>query len=285
MAERICFLGRGGVGKSVIVSNISASLAKMGYGVLQIGNDISLNSTMLLRDDENITPVLEEFRNKYHIQVEDYLVKGSSGVYCLELGSIEPGVGCLARGINLVDEMMEQQGMLEKYHINYVLYDIVGDIPCTGYILPIREGIMSQCIIITDGNYSALCTTNSILAGVVRIDKENQKLVRLLINQADKYPTKSLITSYAEATNLTILGYLNHYMQIEISTLSEKTVIEDCPDCIAAKEFEKLSHSVIHICKPKCPKPFDRDELLKWQKKWKLDQLEQKSGIIQPGNI
>lgn len=285
MAEKICFLGRGGVGKSVIVSNISASLAKMGYGILQVGNDISLNSTILLRDDENINPVLEDFREKYSITVEDYMVKGHTGVYCLELGSIEPGVGCLARGINLVDEMMEQQGLLSKYKIDYVLYDMVGDIPCTGYILPIREGVMSQCIIITDGNYSSLCTTNSILAGVLRIDKKQRTLVRLLINHADKYPTKSLLTSYAEAANLTILGSLNHYTQIELSVLQEKTVIEDDPESHVAKEFEKLSKAVIQVCKPKCPTPFDRENLLTWQKKWKLEQLKLKSGIIDAGNI
>lgn len=285
MAERICFLGRGGVGKSVIVSNISASLAKMGYGVLQIGNDISLNSTILLRNEENITPVLEEFREKYQITVEDYLKKGTFGVYCLELGNIEPGVGCLARGINLVDELMEQQGLLEKYKIDYILYDIVGDIPCTGYILPIREGIMSQTILITDGNYSALCTTNSILAGVLRIDKEHRNLVRLLINQADKYPTMSLILSYAEATNLTILGSLNYYNQLELSSLQEKTVIEDCPESNVAREFEKLSKILINKPQPRCPKPFDRETLLMWQRKWKQEQLDQKSGITQPGNI
>jgi len=285
MAERICFLGRGGVGKSVVVSNISAALARKGYNILQIGNDISLNSTMLLRDDENIVPILEAFREKYNITVEDYMVKGSTGVYCLELGSIEPGVGCLARGINLMDEMMEQQGLLEKYKIDYVFYDIMGDIPCTGYILPIREGVMSQCIIVTDGNYSALCTTNSILAGVLRIDKKQRTLVRLLINHADKYPTKSLITSYAEATNLTILGCLNHYSQIELSALQEKTVIEVDPESNVAKEFEKLSNAVIHVCKPKCPTPFDRENLLRWQKKWKMEQLKQISGIIDAGNI
>ncbi len=285
MAERICFLGRGGVGKSVIVSNISVALANMGYNILQVGNDISLNSTMYLRYDENIAPVLEDFREKYNITVEDYMVQGSCGVYCLELGSIEPGVGCLARGINLVDEMMEQQGLLKKYKIDYVLYDIVGDIPCTGYILPIREGVMSQCIIITDGNYSSLCTTNSILAGVLRIDKQHQTLVRLLINQADKYPTKSLVTSYAEETNLTILGYLNHYEQIELCTLQEKTVIEMNPESSVAEKFEELSKSVIHVCKPKCPIPFNRENLLKWQKKWKMEQLNQKIGIIDAGNI
>ena len=98
MTQRICFMGRGGVGKTILVSNISAALAAKGFHVLQIGNDISLNSTELLRESKQITPVLDEFRLKYDIRVEDYLVETPSGVYCLELGSIDPGAGCLARG-------------------------------------------------------------------------------------------------------------------------------------------------------------------------------------------
>ncbi|MEG1153252.1 MAG: hypothetical protein RSD61_01860, partial [Ruthenibacterium sp.] len=107
MAERICFLGRGGSGKSAVAQNLSHALAQKGYHVLLIGNDISLSSTLLLRGEMDIYPALEEYREKYEIDLHDYILATPSGVYCLELGSIDPGIGCMARGINLIDEMLD----------------------------------------------------------------------------------------------------------------------------------------------------------------------------------
>ena len=99
MAQRICFLGRGGSGKS----NLGHALALKGYHVLLVGNDISLSSTVLLRGEADISPALEDYREHYEIDLNDYVIPTPSGVYCLELGSIDPGVGCLARGVTLID--------------------------------------------------------------------------------------------------------------------------------------------------------------------------------------
>ena len=98
MAQRICFLGRGGSGKSTVAQNLGHALALKGYHVLLVGNDISLSSTVLLRGEADISPALEDYREHYEIDLNDYVIPTPSGVYCLELGSIDPGVGCLARG-------------------------------------------------------------------------------------------------------------------------------------------------------------------------------------------
>ena len=95
MADRICFLGRGGSGKSTVAQNISHALAQKGYRVLLVGNDISLSSTVLLRGEADILPALEDYREKYEIDLHDYVLPTPSGVYCLELGSIDPGIGCM----------------------------------------------------------------------------------------------------------------------------------------------------------------------------------------------
>ena len=102
MAQRICFLGRGGSGKSTVAQNLGHALALKGYHVLLVGNDISLSSTVLLRGEADISPALEDYREHYEIDLNDYVIPTPSGVYCLELGSIDPGVGCLARGVTPV---------------------------------------------------------------------------------------------------------------------------------------------------------------------------------------
>ena len=147
MAQRICFLGRGGSGKSTVAQNLGHALALKGYHVLLVGNDISLSSTVLLRGEADISPALEDYREHYEIDLNDYVIPTPSGVYCLELGSIDPGVGCLARGVTLIDEMLDTQGVSNSLQLDFILYDISGETPCTGYILPIREGVMQRCII------------------------------------------------------------------------------------------------------------------------------------------
>ena len=145
MAQRICFLGRGGSGKSTVAQNLGHALALKGYHVLLVGNDISLSSTVLLRGEADISPALEDYREHYEIDLNDYVIPTPSGVYCLELGSIDPGVGCLARGVTLIDEMLDTQGVSNSLQLDFILYDISGETPCTGYILPIREGVMHHC--------------------------------------------------------------------------------------------------------------------------------------------
>lgn len=273
MTQRICFLGRGGVGKTILVSNISAALAKAGYHVLQVGNDISLSSTELLRESKEITPVLDEFREKYDICVEDYLVRTPSGVYCLELGSIDPGAGCQARGLSIIDEMMVQQGMLDKYKIDVVIYDIAGDTPCTGYILPIRQGVMDKVVLVTNDRYPSVSTINCLLSAVLRQGK-NHPPVYLLENQTDRFSDRALLDDYARETNMTLLGCVAYDELTERASLMDETVVCEYPDSNSARELTLLAQKIVSVDNANEPKPFCRTELLRWQQQWKLKKLE-----------
>lgn len=279
-AKRICFLGKGGIGKSVITANLSAALVKQGYKVMQIGNDISLSSTLLLRGDFEITPVLEEYRKKYVIEIESYVVESPSGVYCLELGSLEPGVGCMARGVHIIDEMLENQGLIEKLELDYILYDISGDIPCTGYILPMRDGVMQKCVVVTDRSFPAFVTANSILTGIVRASKDKILPISIMVNYADAYPAKAQLTEYAKAIDLKELVFLDYDQKIELSELAGKTVLAAYPDSAAAKALSELAGKIIEIKPESAPKPLERQELLRWLRHWKKRSFAQKSGII-----
>lgn len=278
--KRICFLGKGGIGKSVITANLSAALAEQGYNVLQIGNDISLSSTLLLRGELEAIPALEEYRKKYIIKIEDYIIKSSSGVYCLELGSLEPGVGCMARGIHIIDEMLTSQGTIEKLGLDYILYDISGDIPCTGFILPMRDSVMQKCIVVTDRSVPAFITANSMIAGIVRASKNKIVPIALLANYADVYPAKAQLMAYAKAIHLEEIAFLDYYQKIEHSELAGKTVIAAYPESAAAETFRQLATKLIEIKMGAMPQPLARKELSQWLGAWKKRSLAQKSGII-----
>ena len=75
MAKRICFSGKSGIGKSVILSNLSEALARMGYGVLQIGNDCGMTSTFLLMKGQEMPAMMEEYREKYTVSAKEYIAE------------------------------------------------------------------------------------------------------------------------------------------------------------------------------------------------------------------
>lgn len=278
-AKRICFLGKGGIGKSVIVSNLSEALTEQGYHVLQIGNDISLCSTLLLRGTEDVKPVLESYRTQYDINLEDFILQSKSGVFLMELGGIEPGVGCLARGIHHVDELLENQGILENYKIDYILYDIAGEIPCTGYILPIRDGIIQKNIVITTGDFSSLSTANSILAAITG-SGEKITSTALIVNNADEYQTRALLNEYHEKVNIPILTFIDNSLTIKNSYLEGKTIFEAYPNSKLIEVFRDLAKKILELDGKEKIVPFGQKDLLYWQREWKNKAFQYNSGFI-----
>ncbi|MDF2541437.1 MAG: nifH [Herbinix sp.] len=277
--KRIGILGRVGVGKSIIASNLSEALVREGYKVLLIGTDISLSSTLLVRGFADIPSVLQDYREKYSIRLQDYIIKSQIGVYCMELGSIEPGSGCLAKGLSHIDEMLTAQGVLEEYQIDYILYDIAGDVACTGFILPIREGVMDQCLIITNGNMASLSTANTLLSGITKkgLIPSNTCLVG---NLSDVFHTRSFLTEYAEIVNIPILSFIEFSPIMRDSYLAEKTIYQINPESSMVEAFRDMALSMIDMEEKTKMKPFEQRSLLQWQQAWKKKELDYNRGII-----
>lgn len=277
-AERICFLGKNGIGKSVIVSNLSEALCRQGYRVLQIGNDLSLSSTLLLLQNADIPPVLKALREQYAVDLRQFIAQSDCGVYCMELGGVTPGAGCMARGIGMADELLESQGVLEELGIDYVLYDISGEIPCTGYMLPIRDNIMDQCIIMTTGSYSSLFTANNLMTGILYARRNRAIPIRLLVNYADRYPARPLLENYGKQVGVNVIGYLDFDQEVENAVLAGTTIFERCPCKKIAEQFMEISHRMIQAGPEAMPVPLDGEEMRSWARGWKNLELSQQSG-------
>lgn len=273
MTKRICFLGRGGSGKSTIAQNISHALAGQGVRVLLIGNDVCLSTSVLLRQEATILPALEDYRKHYEIDLHDYILPTASGVFCMELGSIDPGAGCLARSINLIDEMLEEQDILEEMQLDMILYDISGETTCTGYILPIREGIMHRSVIITTGSFASVTTTNSILQGIVRAANGQKFPVQLLVNNAGCCETEQELVHYAARANIHTLAQLEYSQELEYSALAGKTIFDTAPESSCAKQFKQIAADLQLPAKSTLLTPVPRQELTTWLREWQQREL------------
>ena len=247
MAQRICFLGRGGSGTSTVAQNLGHALALKGYHVLLVGNDISLSSTVLLRGEADISPALEDYREHYEIDLNDYVIPTPSGVYCLQL--------------------------------YFILYDISGETPCTGYILPIREGVMQRCIIVTNGSFASVTTANSILQAILRAAGADNFPVQLIVNNASCEETKEELASYARRATIEILASLDYCKELEYSSLAGKTVFATAPDSACAAHLRAVADDLLLSTIPTSLTPFPRRELVTWLRCWQRRELARRLAL------
>ncbi|MCL1803912.1 MAG: AAA family ATPase, partial [Eubacteriaceae bacterium] len=160
--QKIAIYGKGGIGKSTVTSNVSAALAQMGYTVMQIGCDPKSDSTRNLTGGVKIPTVLDSLRDMGDVELSDIVFRSDTGVLCVESGGPVPGVGCAGRGIITAFEKLEELEAYETYKPDIIFYDVLGDVVCGGFAMPIRGGYADEVLIVTSGEMMSLYAATNI---------------------------------------------------------------------------------------------------------------------------
>lgn len=170
--KKIAFYGKGGIGKSTTVSNLSAALAEKGYTVMQIGCDPKADSTINLHGDTEKATVLDliRARNK-DVRLEEMVTPGYNGVLCVEAGGPTPGLGCAGRGIVIAMEALDDRKAYDIYKPDFVFYDVLGDVVCGGFSMPLREGYADKVFILTSGEAMAIHASMNIAVAVETFER------------------------------------------------------------------------------------------------------------------
>ena len=186
--KKIAIYGKGGIGKSTTTSNLSAALSHLGYKVMQIGCDPKADSTKNLMKGEFIDTVLDVMNEKGdNLELSDIVFEGYNGVLCVEAGGPTPGVGCAGRGIIAAFEKLEELEAFEVYKPDIVIYDVLGDVVCGGFSMPIRNGYAEEVYIVTSGEMMSMYAASNISTAVNQFKKRGYASLKGLILNAKNF--------------------------------------------------------------------------------------------------
>ena len=267
--KQIAVYGKGGIGKSTTTSNISAALSKMGYRVMQFGCDPKSDSTNTLRGGEYIPTVLDTLREKGSVKASEVIFEGFNGIYCVESGGPAPGVGCAGRGIITAVQLFRQQKVFEDLNLDFILYDVLGDVVCGGFAMPIREGIAEHVFTVSSADFMSVYAANNLFKGIKQYSNSGGALLGgIIANSINQQYSKDIIDDFAARTNTQVMEYVPRSVTVAQCELQGKTTIEGAPDSEQAKIYTRLAkkiaaHEVSHT-----PAPLSTSELREWAAKW-----------------
>jgi nitrogenase iron protein NifH len=244
---RIAVYGKGGIGKSTTVSNLSAALADKGLTVMQIGCDPKADSTVLLRGGEPMKTVLELVRERGNdFRLEDMIRTGYGGVVCAEAGGPPPGTGCAGRGIIAALEKLKEKGAYEICRPDAVFYDVLGDVVCGGFTMPMRPGYAEHVFVVTSGeNMSIHAAANIAMAVEGFGNRGYADFAGLILNRRNVKNEDEKVAELAVDIRSKIVGTLNRSDVVLEAEELGKTVIEAFPDSEMAREYRTLADAVI----------------------------------------
>jgi nitrogenase iron protein len=248
--QQIAIYGKGGIGKSTISANLSAALAALDQKVLQVGCDPKHDSTRLLMNGQEITTVLDYLKetapNDY--QLDDILFRGFRDVACVEAGGPEPGVGCAGRGILSTFKLLEDLGV-RQMNFDTILYDVLGDVVCGGFAVPIRREYADRVYIVTSGEYMSIYAANNILKGVKNYDQGRKRVGGIIFNQRGIADEEGRIKRFAEAVNLPVCVHIPRSNEFAIAEKEGMTLTQRYPESEIRAKFEKLALEIVHDSK------------------------------------
>ena len=279
--KQIAIYGKGGIGKSTTTSNISAALSKMGYKVMQFGCDPKSDSTNTLRGGEYIPTVLDTLREKGSVKANDVIFEGFNGIYCVEAGGPAPGVGCAGRGIITAVQLFRQQKVFEDLDLDFIIYDVLGDVVCGGFAMPIREGIAEHVFTVSSADFMSVYAANNLFKGIQKYSNTGGALLGgIIANSINQEYSKNIIDDFAAKTKTQVVEYVPRSVTVTQCELQGKTTIEGAPDSEQAKIYTRLAEKIAAHEISHTPSPLDTTELRKWASGWSKQILEVESKAI-----
>jgi len=265
MPLRQCAIyGKGGIGKSTTTQNLVAGLAELGKKVMIVGCDPKADSTRLILHSKAQNTIMEmaaEAGTVEDLELEDVLKSGYGNIKCVESGGPEPGVGCAGRGVITAINFLEEEGAYEE-DLDFVFYDVLGDVVCGGFAMPIRENKAQEIYIVVSGEMMAMYAANNISKGIVKYASSGSvRLAGLICNSRNTAREDELITELARQLGTHMIHFVPRDNVVQRAEIRRMTVIEYDPAAKQAQEYRDLAQKIIDNKKMVIPTPITMDAL------------------------
>jgi nitrogenase iron protein NifH len=282
-AQHIAIYGKGGIGKSTTTSNLAAALAESGLRVIQIGCDPKSDSTNTLRGGVYMPTVLDSTRDGGKVTLDDISAVGFKGILCVEAGGPVPGVGCAGRGINAAVALLHELHLFEEFKPDVVLYDVLGDVVCGGFAVPIREGLTDRVYVVSSSDFMAIYAANNLFKAVNKYAPSGgAKLGGIIANGLSAPYSRALIDDFANQTGTRAVQYIPRSLTVSQAELYGQTVIEASPESAHADLYRELAKRVYEDQDPVIPRPLAVNDLRVWARNWGDLILQEADGVVQP---
>jgi nitrogenase iron protein NifH len=264
MTRKIAIYGKGGIGKSTTTQNTAAAMAHFhGKKIFIHGCDPKADSTRLILGGKPQETIMDTLRvlGAEKVTNDKVIKKGYMGIQCVESGGPEPGVGCAGRGVITAIDLMEANGSYTD-DLDFVFFDVLGDVVCGGFAMPIRDGKAQEVYIVASGEMMAIYAANNICKGLVKYAKQSGvRLGGVICNSRKVDMEREFLEEFTSAIGTQMIHFVPRDNIVQKAEFNKKTVTEWDPNENQSQEYSTLADKIIHNEMFVIPKPLTMDEL------------------------
>jgi nitrogenase iron protein NifH len=264
MTRKLAIYGKGGIGKSTTTQNTAAALAHFHEKKIFIhGCDPKADSTRQILGGKPQETLMDVLRDQgAEKATNDMVIKvGFKGIKCVESGGPEPGVGCAGRGVITAIDLMEENGAYTE-DLDFVFYDVLGDVVCGGFAMPIRDGKAQEVYIVASGEMMAIYAANNICKGLVKYAKQSGvRLGGIICNSRKVDGEREFLEEFTAAIGTKMIHFVPRDNVVQKAEFNKKTVTEFNPEENQAFEYSELARKIIENEDFVIPRPLTMDQL------------------------
>lgn len=263
MVDQIAVYGKGGIGKSVVATNLTARYALAGSRVLHVGCDPKVDSAVRLLESRKLVTVMDVAGDgQEDVPLSAVLNRGRHHVDCIEAGGPEPGTGCAGRGVARTIEILGESGALEAGQYDVAVFDVLGDVVCGGFASPLRLGFARKVLIVVSEQPMSLFAANNITRAIHRYAENGASLVGLVANSVSETTDRGMLERFAAALDTRVLAFVPRDPAIPAAENVRHTVTETAPESPAARALAEVAR-LVRECDPArqpLPRTLSEDE-------------------------
>ncbi|MCH5143828.1 MAG: nitrogenase iron protein [Desulfovibrio sp.] len=264
MPRKIAIYGKGGIGKSTTTQNTAAAMAHFhGKKIFIHGCDPKADSTRLILGGKPQESLMDTLRavGAEKVTLDKVVKKGFHDILCVESGGPEPGVGCAGRGVITAIDLMENQGAYTD-DLDFVFFDVLGDVVCGGFAMPIRDGKAQEVYIVASGEMMAIYAANNICKGLLKYAKQSGvRLGGIICNSRNVDREKEFLEEFTASIGTQMIHFVPRDNIVQKAEFNKKTVTEYDDSQNQAKEYSELAEKIINNQNFVIPQPLSMDQL------------------------